>query len=324
MPFKNSTRQRQLVGDTFNKPAGGGRTTIPLPRSGILGDIFLNITGSIAGALSAPNALGMCSIVRRVQLSLNNGLNVIDISGAGYCYLLAPFIDQGQDVTPQNSGKNTVTATTFNLDMKLPVAINNDEELGMILLQNTDVIASLVIDWEVDASVATGATVTATVTPEYTLYDVPADPKNLPYLGAIHRLTEDSQTVSAAGVVNYQWPIGNVYLSVAHLITGAYSRAQVVAQQSSVYYDYTPAMHRLIANSKLFADTNLSGTALTGTDKRVFFDFLASDGNGAYGATRDVIDTLQYSDIKSVLTVSAASTILSLKRELVFLNRGGK
>lgn len=320
--FQN-TRQRRMIGDTYNKPTGGGRVTIPLPRSGILGDVMLAISGTVAGGLSAPNALGMASIIRRIQLQLNNGLNVVDISGWGYCYLLAPMLDMGQDVTPQNTGKNAVTATTFNLDCKLPVAINNKEELGMILLQNTDVIATLVIDFEADASVATGATVTATVTPIYTLYDVPASRDNMPYLGAIHRLTEDSQAVAAAGTFDYQWPIGNVFLSVAHLLTSGWTRAQVVAQQSSVYYDYTPATHRLVENSMLLADINLAGTALTGTDKRCWFDFLSSDGSGAYGATRDVIDTLQYTDIKSRITAAGAGTLYSLKREIVFLNRAG-
>lgn len=321
MAFMNATRMRRQLGDTFTRPTGGGRTTISLPRSGILSDIFLNISGTVAGTLSAPNALGMASIVRRVQLQLNNGINVYDSSGAGYSYLVAPMLDAGQVVTPQNTGQAIVTATTFNLDMKIPVAINNREELGLIMLQNTDVIATLVIDWESDAVVATGATITATVVPTYTLFDVPVNQADMPFLGAIHRITEDSQVIAGAGVVNYQWPIGNVYLGVYHLCIGSYTRAQCIAQQSNIYYDYTPDSHRMIMNSVLFADTNTVGGQQTGYNERLWFDFLMSDGGGAFGSTRDVIDTLKYSDIKTVLTAAAAGTLYSVKRELVFLTR---
>src|SRR5574337_741646 len=116
--FEQNTRQKTTILSTITRPTGGGLSTRDLPKNGLLARIYLNISGSVAGTLSAPNALGFASIVRRVRLRTNNQIEIFNVSGAGWAYLLQDHLElQTGFAQPQATGRSAVTATTFNLDM---------------------------------------------------------------------------------------------------------------------------------------------------------------------------------------------------------------
>ena len=71
MPFETSTRLKYIKLPVQTRPVGGGATSVDLPRSGLLGRIYLQINVTIAGGLSAPNVNGVPSCIRRVRLTLN-------------------------------------------------------------------------------------------------------------------------------------------------------------------------------------------------------------------------------------------------------------
>lgn len=155
--FDQMTRLRRKRLPTMTRPTGGGLTRVQLDQVGVVARVYLKIAGSIAGTLSAPNAGGMASVVRQMRLASNVGLDIFNMSGIGYQWLARDFIDLfATDPTPESTGRNAVTATTFDVSAVVPVALNNREQTGLILTQNRDTQLTLEVDWEADATVATG------------------------------------------------------------------------------------------------------------------------------------------------------------------------
>jgi len=287
-----------------------------IPRTGLLAGLFLAITGAVAGTLSAPNAFGMASVIRRIRLIANSGLSIIDISGPGYDYLLRDFLETYNDVVNQSTARNAVTATTFVLHKYFPIALNAKDPLGLIALQNEMTALQLQVEFEADASVATGATVTATVVPYLELFTLPVNPEDWPPLNYLQTYTEESQSVAAAGDVNYQWPRGNIY---AQLLHGAgiaqapadnFTVAKVRVNQSDYLLDAAPAFLDM-EYSRFRGRTRLAGV--------IPVDMLGTSGLGNYGSARDLFDSNLVTDIVSVITFAAAGTLYTVKRQLVNL-----
>ena len=321
MSFDTSTRLKYIALPTLTRPTGGGSVSVDLPRSGILSRIWVNVSVTVAGSLSAPNALGVPSVIRRIRLSLNNGIDVFNVSGAGYQYLVREFIDNYGDATPQAS-RAAVTAATFNQDFLIPVFMNVKDPFGAILLQNEQTLATLIIEFEADATVATGATVTATAKPLLGVFEVPNDPNDWPPLTTIHAIIEDQQSISGAGDFTYNWPRGNTYLGVYHLLNGTtHTQARLRTQQSIYLADHTPDAQRMLFNNynNTGRDMSLAGTAITGYNNRIFWDLMGSDGLGSFGTVRDVINSAALTDLASVITAAGAGTLVSVRRQLIYL-----
>lgn len=317
MPFNGSTRQKRIPLPTMTKPTGGGIVTQQLPKTGFLARLWLRISGSVAGTLSAPNALGMASIIRRVRITANSGIDIFSVSGAGYHYLLRDMLDVGYiDPCGHTNARAAVTATTFKLDMVIPVMLNLKDPLGLLMLQNEQTILTLSVEFESDTTVATGATVTASVVPTMELFTVPTDKKDWPPLGTIHQIVEDTQAVPAAGDFTYNIPRGNTVLQFSHGLgfgasgSDGFSLFRVRAQQSEYLYQYAPAD----LDQEYYFQRGRARPAGV-----ILADWLASSGLGVYGLTRDAFDTSKVTDFASIITATGAGTLYTVRRQLVGL-----
>ena len=315
--FVANTRRKIVQIPTQTRPVGGGTTSINLPKTGLLAGIFLAIRGSIAGTLTVPNPLGFASIINRVRLTLNSGIDIFNVSGAGYNYLLREVIESEYiDISGQNNARSAVTAAAFNLDMFIPVAINMRDPLGLILLQNEQTLLTLNIDWTADTPVATGATVTASAVPYIELFTVPVDPQDFPPINIIHQTLEDQQAISGAQDWVYNWPRGNTYLQVLHGVgvgsAGAdgFTKAQIRVNQSD-YLQSTDVPFLDLEFRRLRGRARPAGA--------VFFDLLGTSGIGNYGLTRDVFNSSLVTDLASVITTTGAYTAYNVRRQLVVL-----
>ena len=316
--FSMNTRRKVVALPAQTKPSGGGQISWQLPKTGLLGKVYLAIRATVAGTLSSPNALGFSSIVKGVRLTANSGIDLYNQSGAGYSYLLQELLESEYFLAQtQNQGRTAVTATTANLDMVIPVADNSRDPLGLIMLQNEQTILTLSVNFETDSVVATGATVTCTVTPYLELFTVPVDPKDWPPLNLVHQILEDSQAVSGAGQVTYQWQRGNTYLQVAHgLGLGAsgsdlFTNYQLRVNQSDYLQD----------TGVLFLDMEhryLRGRART--PGGIFVDLMGTSGLGNYGSTRDLFNSALVTDLASVIQASSAGTLYTVRRQMVLLS----
>jgi hypothetical protein len=319
MAFVNNTRVKFVPTTSMVRPVGGGTTQIELPKTGILMGILLPISVTLSGTLTVPNALGLASCIKRVVVKINAGHTLIDISGAGYAYLLSNFIQDNFNMAIYSDAKSAVTTGTKVLDMFLPIALNTRDEIGLLMLQNMQTFATLTIDWEADATVATGATITGTATPVLMLAEVPTNPADLPAFDTIHQIQEEQAAVAAAGDFDHRIAIGATLAGMYYLLPVGYTRAQLRLQNSNVIADLTPAQHRLLWLLTTSRDVTLSG-ALSGADKILAWDFAGTDGLGQFGSVRDFVNTLALTDIFSRITAVGASTLYSVRRQILSLN----
>lgn len=314
IPFEKATRRRLIK--LGSKTKGTSNPLIwSLPKYGFLGGMYLSITGSVAGTLSAPNAEGMASIVRRVKLTVNAGPQLIDISGPGYHYGVVDLIDDYRNVLPSVTARDAVTAVAFDVSMYLPIMLNARDAVGLLALQNEATEAELSVEFETDATVATGATVTATVVPIMEVFAVPPSKDSYPSLSLVQQWVEDSRAISATGVVEYAWPRGNTYLSVSHLAgagaTGADKVNTVklrINKSDDIIGALSPAEWRLEMN-------RWHGRAIEAGVIHV--DLFGSSGLGAFGSARDAIYSPLLTDIDTVLDFSATTTLRTIRRQLV-------
>lgn len=316
--FNAMTRRKIMPFGSMAKITGGAQTTyLTLPRTGYLARLFLAIRGSItSGGLSGLNALGKSSIIRRVRVTLNSGLDVFNVSGPGYHYLIRQAFDQsGIDPVSQSDARSAVATGVYNLDMILPIAMNLRDPIGLLLLQSESTLVQLSIDWEADSAIATGVTTnTATCTVFGEVFTVPPSATDQPPTNVIHQVLEESTAVAGAGAFTYIWPRGGIYLQlfqgVGMGVSGAdnFTRYQVRAAQSDYLQD-TDAQY--LDMEKVF----VTGLArLAGT---VPFDLYFTTGLGAYDSMRDTIDTSRLTDLASVITMSGAGTVYSQRRQLL-------
>jgi hypothetical protein len=315
--FVANTRRKIVQIPTQTRPVGGGTTSINLPKTGLLANIVVAIRGSIAGTLTVPNALGFASVISRIRLTLNSGIDIFNVSGAGYHYLLREALEsEYTDIAGQSNARTAVTAAAFNLDMLIPVAINMRDPLGLILLQNEQTLLTLNIDWTADTTVATGATITCTAIPYIELFTVPVDPADFPPINIIHQTLEDQQAISGAQDWVYNWPRGNTYLQVLHGVgigaagTDGFNKAQIRVNQSD-YLQSTDIPYLDLEFRRFRGRARPAGG--------IFFDLLASSGLGNYGLTRDVFNSALVTDLASVITTTGAYTAYNVRRQLVVL-----
>jgi hypothetical protein len=316
--FNANTRQKWQRLPTMTRPSGGGPTSFQLPKTGMLARMWLYITGSVSGSLSNQNPLGFSSVVQRVKLLANNGIAIVDISGPGYSWLMRDYLESEYiDIGGLTNGRTAITATTFNISMLLPVQINMRDPLGLIMLQNEETIVTLEIDWLADASVATGATVTATCVPYMEFFTVPADPKDYPPLNLVHSWIEDYESYSATGQQLYYWPRGNTYLKMMHGYgfgvagTGADNFDSVswrVNQSDYIYQNLAPGAF----------DLQMYGYRGRARPAGVFcLDLMASSGLGSYGLSREYFNSALVTDIETLVNCTAAGTLYALREQLV-------
>jgi hypothetical protein len=315
--FVANTRRKIVQLPTQTRPTGGGTTAINLPKTGLLGSIFLAIRGSIAGTLTSPNGLGFASIISRVRLTLNSGIDLINLSGAGYHYLLREVLESEYvDIAGQSNARSAVSAAAFNLDMVLPMAINMRDPLGLVMLQNEQTLLTLNIDWLADANVATGATVTATAIPYIELFTVPVDPADYPPINILHQILEDQQAISGAQDWVYNWPRGNTYLQVLHGVgigaagTDTFSKVAVRVNQSD-YLQNSDIPFRDMEFRRLRGRARQAGG--------IYLDLLGTSGLGNYGLTRDVFNSQLVTDLATVITTTGAATAYNVRRQFVVL-----
>lgn len=328
--FERATRLRRIRLPQLTRPATGGLASQDLPKVGLLERLYANISATTAGTITTQNSYGIGAIVNYFRLAINSGLDLVNITGPGYQYLLRDFIDLFADAVPQSAGRNAfVTATTYNSDMVLPIALNNRDQTGLVLLQNEQTLTSVYLNFESDANmVLTGggtiSAATCNITMEY--LEIPNDPKDMPDLTTVHTLREDKVVVAGAGDTTYVVPRGNIYCGLYHLVGAAngvgapttWSRAILRAQQGNNIYDHDVNAERLVYSSDhISRDASLSGTAITGFANRVSWDFLGTDGLGAYGSVRDFLDTSKLTDLGSVITMAGAGELRSMRRELI-------
>jgi len=302
--------------------SSGGQSRIDIPQTGYMARLYCTVRGVINVVTSGPNALGQAAIIRQIRLLTGASIDLINISGPGYFHLLKPVIDAPINVIPYSTALSAIaSAGTVKLDFVLPVEVNLRDQIGYFTMQNRQTLATLVVDWETDANIATGGitwTTQPVLTVNYQWMTVPSDAANQPALNTVHTINEDQTTIAAAGQSTYNWPLGNTYLQLIHgfgfAVAGAdnWSRLQWVANQSDYLMDVDPNFMDLQHGYQ---------RGLTRAPGVVPLDLIGQSGQGVYDIPRDTINSQALTNLKSVFTFTASGTLYSVRREVVNIGR---
>ncbi|MGN6757367.1 MAG: hypothetical protein ACTHMJ_13375 [Thermomicrobiales bacterium] len=314
--FNGATRRKVNQLATVTKVTGASNvSSFNIPRVGYVGRIWLAIRGTASGTITAPNGLGFASIIRNINVQVNSGLQLYNSSGAGFHYLLRPFLDFGQDPFPQSNARSAVSAAAFNLDMMIPLMLNFRDPIGLILAQSEATLLTVNITWESDSVVGTGATVNATVVPYVEFFTVPSSDAAQPPRNTVHQILEDQISGVVAGPYPYVMPRGGLYLMLllgyGMGVSGAdnFSQVQLRAAQSDYIQSTDTAYLDLIC-----AATGISRQRLLGTAP---LDFAGTSGLGTYDLMRDTIDTSRLTDMTAVVQATTGGTLYAVRRQLL-------
>jgi hypothetical protein len=319
MSFDTATRRTIIALPPITKATGAsGPTAFNLPKSGLLSRLWLDATGAItSGGLSAQNAQGFGAAFRRTRLTMNSGQDLWNLSGPGYHFGFRNFHNIYFDPVPMSSGRTAITATTYDVSEVMEFQLNQSDPLGLIVLQNEQTLATLVVEFEADATMATGITTnTMTVNPYLEFFTVPTSPDDWPPLNIVHQVLEDQVSISGAGQQTYYWPRGNTYLQMIHMfgqlatspVDGA-TNLYVRVNQSLYFYNNIQPKYLSMEYAMNHPAQRLVGTYA--------IDLLGNDGLGAFGKSRDFINSAALTDLATVFTADQARTLYSIRRQLV-------
>lgn len=336
----NTRRKIVQLADISPSTSAASITQINLPKTGLLGRIWLAVRGTLGSGASPTNSLGWSSVINRFRVNANSGIDIYNLSGASNSYMLGYCMESEYfNLQTQNQGVINASNTSFNLDTVIPVALNMRDPLGLIMLQNEQTVLSLTADIAAPTVPfgASGVYSAFTITPYLELFTVPVDPNDWPPLNVVHQCLEDTQTVSGSGNYTYYWPRGNVYLQVLHglglasgtngpgtsdgfaahpntAVSWRVNQSDYIEQVSQRYLDME--FRALHGNGALL----LTSTPVTGRPGgTIWLDLLGTSGLGNYGQSRDLFNSALVTDVATVINASGAGTLYTVRRQIVVL-----
>lgn len=317
--FNRQTRNRNYKLPGQVRSSSNLLLRFDLPPSYLVGRIKVDIRGTI-NTVAGPNALGLAAIVKNIRVQSNMGDDLVNLTGPQYFAGLAPVLDFPGNVIPQATLGVIAAAAPVNLPVVIPFAVNLRDATGLIPLQNRQTVATLWIELETDANLGVTAwTTQPVVTPTVEVFTIPFMPTAQPPISMLHRIIGFETAVAATGDVSHVWDRGNIVLQKIHMygwVAGAspldsWSKARLVAQQTDNLYLYENSATN---NDQ---DTYFSYQRLQQRNKGViYFDLIGQSGLGIYDIPRDAIDMRRYTDMQSIITVTATGTLRNITRYL--------
>lgn len=344
--FAMATRQNLQMMATQSTTTGASTVSFTLPKARLLSKIILDFeikfTAKHASSTSLPvmNKFTPFKLVRRISLSLNDGfqpyvvsgtelamLNMISRSGATYVLdnisnsdvnAYGYWLDKGASATGK---ENTVHFT-----LEMPITLNDRDAISMLLLQNAETVADLIIDFANAGDMfknATGYTfdiTKASVTPLLETFSIPASTEAFPDLSVLKLTTGRNETFMGAGQHTLKLNTGTIYRRLVLYFTDENgepiedsditSNINLVFNTADTNYSVTPRMLRML-------NTTYYGYTLP---KGMFVFDMTFQGTPNMGGTRDYIDTERLTCFECTFTtqktvkVSIVSEVISRLR----------
>lgn len=294
-----------------------GATTMQfnLPKARLLSKIMMRVSAKvkISHATSTSYAcddITPFKILRRISLDCNNGFSPFIISGEQLAtYNLIHVHPETMKHDNSNSQayiyspdsftvSSTGTSTEMAITCELPIAINDRDAVGLILLQNDQTNVTLTVDVANGSELVdntSGYTVDiekVEVTPMVETFSIPNVGDAVPDISVLKLVSGRVENFAGSGQNVIKLNTGTIYRRIIFKITDADGDAfadsdisgniDLVFNQADANYSITPEMLRQL-------NTRMLGYELP---KGFYcFDF-ANCGNGTgYSGTRDYIDT---------------------------------
>lgn len=316
--FAANTRRKIVRQPALNYPAGGGLTEMQLQSTGLLARIWLYIAVTIGGAGAVPNPLGVASVLRRIVLRANSGLELFSVSGPGFFWMLSDHLESEYHpilATSTADARSAVANGTYDLSLIVPVTVNMMDFTGLVLLQSKQIQLTLQIDWADEVTVnGAGTTITGTATPYIEYFTVPNVPEDRPDLSKAHVILQDDRAIPGAGEFIYEPLVTPRYLQIIHGsgygVAGADNADLVRLRVEQSNYLYDADLNFMSMEWEVFhRAARVPGVWA--------YDFMASSGLGTYGGARDLINTKQITSFESVINALGAGDLTTIRRMLI-------
>jgi hypothetical protein len=298
--------------------AENARVSFTLPKSRFLNRVRFMVAANLnvqhlANNTYTPATFAPYSLLRNINIKINNGFTPYNISGTGayFCMLpsvrpdmILPYLDT--DVNTLASRRRAVQGITaapapgtdnpVRFVVDLPVTLNDRDPVGLVLLQHepTQVTVTIDIGTANDiAPTAAGYTFSLTnivITPMVETFSIPEVPKSQPDISIVKLVQEQNEAIPGAGRYTVKMVPGNTYRKIFLYLTDASGGVadaaiagdfQLVLNSTDIMYELPPRMLAAI-NQEQYGITLPQGLFV--------FDF-TYQGLPNYGGARDYVDS---------------------------------
>lgn len=329
MGFREATRQN-ITELPSKEYVSGGKVFFELPKVGLLSKLYLHFTatdtltagtGSITASERSP-----WNLIKRIRLVANSGAAIFDVSGYG-CYLINNLLRYGHspastlfDRSIGTDVYNLPTTTgTLKFGLEIPIAINDRDAIGYLLLQNN--ATQLVL--EVEFNVAGGSSVednmhvltgnatavlsasTVGVTMEY--FNVPRKSEDYPPLNVVHQWLEQKDSIVSTGTYTKTLLRGNTYMRLLHYITLNAALNTTDVEKLRIIYNQTEVPYTISKMPQLMLQRSRYGMDLPkGT---YVHDWYYGNGLVSLGDSRDFINSAAVTEFQTEITIASGATL---------------
>ncbi|HBH1802300.1 TPA: hypothetical protein KRM58_003520 [Clostridioides difficile] len=311
--FAQATRENRQMLPRMTATQGATTLQCNLPKARLLSKVLFDVEGVVkikhaSETTLTPPPFAPYTLIRQIRLDLNNGFAPFAISGQDIAMYnmvrLNPNIilpqktnDRGYCYQPTYVASSAGTDNKFKFTVELPVALNERDPIGLILLQNDMTNVTLSIDIANDADMfgnKEGFEITlqnVDITPSTHTFSLPAVQEAFPDLSVIKLVNSRVESVPGNGQNIIKLDTGTIYRKIIIYATDVdgnplndddiNSNIELVFNQADINYSVRAETLAHINESQL-------GFALP---KGMFiFDF-AYQGIPGLGGSRDYVDT---------------------------------
>lgn len=346
--FAQATRQhwQQLPGITSTP---GSVVTITLPKVRLLSKIRLLVEGTLnlihASETSAPaSPFAPYNLIRNIRCEANMGFTFFNVSGRDlFFYNLlkrdnetvfpavganATLPARRQTVmgTTADASANGGADNTLRMNLDLPIALNERDPIGLVILQNEETVITVTIEFNEAGVVidnATGYTAdiaSLAIHPMVETFSIPAIVEARPDISIFKLVQTKTQAVSASGQTTLALPVGLTYRKLAIFLENT---SGVGLADSAITGDF-----ELVFNQ---ADTpyRIKPAILAGMNQEFYgaplpaglwvFDF-TNQGVPNLSGARDYIDTERMTEFWFRYNAPAAGRVTAIAETLAKLS----
>lgn len=324
MSFNTSTRQNFTTLPKQNYSAGN-RLYFELPPVGLLSRLFLVVKGTMTlapgtGSIALSDRLAY-NLIKRIKILANSGTAIYDVSGFG-TYIVNHFQRIGtapdKTIVDRTIGTEVYSApiqtgdNAWIMGLEIPIAMDENSLLGMILLQNN--ATQLVLEVEFNAAggannliapiVLTGnATASFVGTTEVMMeyFTVPKEKKDYPPINVIHQWLEQQDAITSTGENVKSLIKGNTFMRLVHYLTLVNALDTTDVSKLKIVYNQSETPYQISKEAQLFLQRKRYGMDLP---KGVFCHDYAMTPS-----SRDFINSANVTEFQSIIDIASGATV---------------
>ena len=319
--------------------------TITLPKNRLLSKVAFRVEMSVNVKHATKKSIDVDTftpykILRRVSLDLNNGFSPYVLNGkelAMYSMVgMHPDIVVPQNVNergfcfmPDMVASTAGTSNKIAFTCELPVALNDKEPVGLILLQSQETQVNLIIETATAGDIfenADGYTIaleSLKITPYTTTFTVPNNANAFPDLSALKLVHARTEQFAGAGSNIVRLATGTIYRKLIVYITDSDGNPmsdsdingsiELVFNQADINYQIAP---------NVLATMNEAELGYPLPKGMYVFDFSSAGFISNYGNVRDLVDSEKLTEFWLRFPTTKAGNVTIVSETITRLSTG--